>query len=412
MNVEKFVKEKENKDLDFKLELPESKKVAQLVTAFYNSRGGKIILGVEDKGRKLLGIKEPQKAEHRFTQIIRHWCRLDEEPKIEFIKYENRDFIVVHCPKGKDTPYFVRGESKPRVRIGSSNVIANKEEIARLYREGSSKSQDVFPVENAGLDDLDLEKVKKYLKKSELTKQLNNGYLSELMLKEHFIVKENDRLIPTIAGILLFGKNSHLNITQCEIRADRYVGDSMVEWLDRKDIHGTLFEIIKLTEEFMLKNMRTPAKVVGFKTEFRTEYPVEALREAIINALVHRDWHSSNAILLRMFNSHIDIISPGELLRPLKISDIMKDDYIPKSRNKVLVEVLSKSGVMDKRGTGFLRIRESMRKWNLPNPEFIEKQGFFVIKFVNPAIQKIPVLDESKLNQRQKKFFDRGIEGE
>ncbi|MBA3064341.1 DNA helicase, partial [Candidatus Woesearchaeota archaeon] len=149
----------------------------------------------------------------------------------------------------------------------------------------------------------------------------------------------------------------------------------MVEWLDRKDIHGTLFEIIKLTEEFMLKNMRTPAKVIGFKTEFRTEYPVEALREAIINALVHRDWHSSNAILLRMFNSHIDIISPGELLRPLKISDIMKDDYIPKSRNKVLVEVLSKSGVMDKRGTGFLRIRESMRKWNLPNPEFIEKQG-------------------------------------
>lgn len=82
--------------------------------------------------------------------------------------------------------------------------------------------------------------------------------------------------------------------------------------------------------------MRTPAKVVGFKTEFRTEYPIEALREAVINALVHRDWHSSDAILLRMFNSHIDIINPGELLRPLKVSEILKDDYIPKSRNKIL----------------------------------------------------------------------------
>ncbi len=84
----------------------------------------------------------------------------------------------------------------------------------------------------------------------------------------------------------------------------------------------------------------------------------------------------------------------------------MKDDYIPKSRNKVLVEVLSKSRIMDKRGTGFLRIRESMKKWNLPNPEFIEKLGYFVIRFNNPAIQKIPEIDESKLNERQKKALE------
>ncbi len=95
MNVEEFVKEKENKDLDFKLELPESKKAAQLVTAFYNSRGGKIILGVNDN-KKLVGLKNPQKVEHKFTQIIRHWCRLDEEPKIEFIKYENKNFIKLN----------------------------------------------------------------------------------------------------------------------------------------------------------------------------------------------------------------------------------------------------------------------------------------------------------------------------
>ena len=79
----------------------------------------------------------------------------------------------------------------------------------------------------------------------------------------------------------------------------------------------------------------------------------------------------------------------------------MKDDYIPKSRNKVLVEVLSKSGVMDKRGTGFLRIRESMKKWNLPNPEFIEKLGYFVIKFIGPY-QETVIEYKEKLNERQK----------
>ncbi|MCX9083196.1 MAG: hypothetical protein OIN87_00155, partial [Candidatus Methanoperedens sp.] len=325
------------------------------------------------------------------------------EPKIEFVRYNEMDFMVVSCPKGKDTPYFVRGESIPRVRVGSSNMPANKEEIARLYREGSSKSQDVYPVENATLDDLDLEKVRGFLEKNQLTRQLDEDYLTELMLKEHFVVREDKEIIPTFAGILLFGKDPHLNITQCEVRADRYVGDNMVEWVDRKDIHGTIFDIIEQTEEFLLKNMRTPAKVVGFKTEFRTEYPIEALREAVVNALVHRDWNSPNAILIRMFGSHVDILSPGGLLRPLGIEEIERDDYVPLSRNKTLIEVLGKLGIMDKRGTGFLRIRESMKKQDLPNPEFEEKGGYFSIRFANPLMAELPEPDYSVLNERQKK---------
>jgi len=121
---------------------------------------------------------------------------------------------------------------------------------------------------------------------------------------------------------------------------------------------------------------------------------------------VHRDWNSSDAVLVRMFNSHIDILSPGELLRPLKISDIAKDDYIPMSRNKTIVEVLSKSDVMDKRGTGFLRIRRALDKYNMPHPECMEKHGYFVIKFVNPAITKVPIVDDSMLNDRQKKAIE------
>jgi len=400
---EQWVKEKENKDLEFKVELPESKKVAQLITSLYNSRGGKIILGVEDKTKKLIGLKNPQKTEHKFTQIIRHWCKLDKEPEIEFIKHQGKNFILIHCPKGKDTPYFVRGEHLPRVRIGSSNMPANKEETARLYREGSSKSQDIFPVENTTLDDLDFWKVKNYLRKSKLTKQLNRDYLIELMLKEHFVVKENKKIIPTIAGILLFGKNTYLNLHHSEVKADRYIGDTRVEWLDRKDIRGTLFDILEQTKGFFLKNMRTPAKVVGFKTEVKTEYPIEALREAVINALVHRDWHKQETILIRMHNSFIEILSPGELLRPLVIDDIKKNEYVPETRNKVIAGVFNNLEIMDKRGTGFLRIRENLDKWNLPHPEFEERQGWFVIRFRNPDIEKIPKIDETGLNERQKK---------
>lgn len=399
----KLLKQKENKDIEFKLKLPEPKKVAQLMTALYNARGGKIILGIEDETKNPVGLVEPQKTEHKFTQIIRHWCRLDEQPEIEFVKYKNKDFIVIHCPKGRDTPYFVRGEHIPRVRIGSSNMHANKEEIARLYREGSSKSQDIYPVEKANLDDLDLKTVENYLKKSDLTRKLDRNYLTELMLKEHFIVKENGQLIPTIAGILLFGKNTYLDMHHSEVKADRYVGDTRVEWLDRRDIRGTLFDIIKQAEKFFLRNMRTPAKVVGFKTEVRTEYPIDALREAVINALVHRDWHNQETILIRMYNSFVEIISPGELLRPITVDKIKKNDYMPKTRNKIIAGVLNNLEIMDKRGTGFLRIREDLGKWELPPPEFEEKQGWFIVRFRNPNVERVIDTVKFDLNERQKK---------
>ena len=313
---------------------------------------------------------------------------------------------MIHCPKGKDTPYFVRGEHTPRVRIGSSNMPANKEEIARLYREGSSKSQDIYPVENANLDDMNLNSVENYLKKSELTKKLDKDYMIELMLKEYFVALENGKLIPTIAGILLFGKNTYLDMRHSEVKADRYVGDTRVEWLDRRDIRGTLFDIIKQTEKFFLRNMRTPAKVVGFKTEVRTEYPIGALREAVINALAHRDWHNQETILIRMYNSFVEIISPGELLRPITIDKIKRNDYMPKTRNKIIAGVLNNLEIMDKRGTGFLRIREDLEKWELPPPEFEEKQGWFIIRFRNPNVERVMDIDKFELNERQKKAVE------
>jgi len=407
MNVEELVKEKENKDLDFKLELPESKKAAQLVTAFYNSRGGKIILGVEDKSRKPIGIKEPQKTEHRFTQIIRHWCKLDEEPKIEFIKYKNKDLIIIHCPKGKDTPYFVRGESKPRVRIGSSNVVANKEEIARLYREGSSRSFDIETVPKADINDLNLKAIKQYLKESHLTNKLNEKHFFEVISKEGFVSynKNTREYVPTYAGILLFGKHPQINIPYSTILADRYKGIDMVEWIDKNEFNGNLFELIDKCENFFLRNMKTAAKAVGFRTEHKTEYPIDALKEALINALVHRDYLEKENIMIRMFDNRIEIISPGELLRPLTIENLENLNYKPKSRNKIIVDVFLRRKLMDKRGSGILRMREAMKEWKLPEPRFEENTGYFVITFKGPSRAEKPLDEEilRDLNERQKK---------
>ena len=406
MNKEEFEQmliENENKDLDFKLELSDSKKIAQLVTAFYNSRGGKIIIGV-DNNKKLIGIKEPQKTEHKFIQIIRHWCKLDKEPEIEFVKYGGKDFIVIDCPKGKDTPYFVRGEHAPRVRVGSSNMPANKEEISRLYREGSSKSQDIYPVENATLDDLNLDMIKNYFKESKLTEQLNDAHFHKLLKKENFVADINNKLVPTVAGIALFGKHPSLELPHTIIRADRYKGLDVSMWIDRADIEGNIFDLVDTAEKFMLKNIRTAYTPKGFNIDIKTEYPIEALKEAIINAVVHRDYDNRESILIKMFDDRIEIWSPGELLRPLTISQLNDLTYSPKGRNKTIIDVFSRKKLMDKRGTGILRMNKFCDEWGLPKPEFMEQTGYFGIIFRNPDYYtKVPEIKVSvKLNDRQK----------
>ena len=352
-----------------------------------------------------IGLKNPQKQEHKFIQIIRHWCKLDKDPELKFVKYKEKDFIVIDCPKGKDSPYFVKGEYAPRVRIGSSNMPANKEEIARLYREGSSKSHDIYPVENATLDDLDLEKIKAYFVESELTEQLDEKHFFELMENEHFVVNEKNKLVPTIAGIALFGKHPQINLPFTTVLADRYQGIDMISWIDKREVDGTIFELIDHIEKFFLENMKTAAWSSGFRTKHKTEYPITALKEAVINALVHRDYQEKENILIRMFDDRIEIVSPGELLRPLTIEKLEKLDYEPKSRNKTIVDVLLRKKLMDKRGSGILRMKQAMKKWGLPEPEYNENTGYFVIKFTGPY-QETTVEIPEEINERQKKAIE------
>ncbi|MEA3229363.1 MAG: ATP-binding protein [archaeon] len=278
---------------------------------------------------------------------------------------------------------------------------ADKEEIAKLYREGSSKSQDIYPVENATLDDLNLNKVKAYLKESRLAGQLDNAHFYNLLKKENFVAEIDDRLVPTIAGIVLFGKHPQINLPFTTILADRYLGVDMISWIDKREVNGTLFELIDQVEKFFLKNMKTAAWSEGFRTEHKTEYPITALKEAVINALVHRDYHEKENIMIRMFDNRIEIISPGELLRPLTIENLKKLDYKPKSRNKTLVDVLLRRKLMDKRGSGILRMKQAMNGWDLPNPEYKEDSGYFVIKFTGPY-QKTTIKILEELNERQR----------
>ena len=118
---EQLIGQREGETLDFKREMPSSSDLAKLVTAFYNTRGGTIVFGVEDGTRRLVGVPNPQGIEEGITNILRARCSLDVMPSIEFVSYRGMELVVVTCPQGARKPYLVSGETRPYVRVGSSN---------------------------------------------------------------------------------------------------------------------------------------------------------------------------------------------------------------------------------------------------------------------------------------------------
>ena len=168
-NFEKILENFENTDLEFKLEVKcqneqeEKNRIAKTVVAFYNTRGGKIIFGIKEDGknREVVGLPRPQTTESNFFSQINNRCDIDETPLVEFFKYEDKDVLIITCPKGIRSPY--KFKDKIYLRKGSNNIEASEEEIARLYRNRSNDSQDRRIVENSTINELDIDREEKYI---------------------------------------------------------------------------------------------------------------------------------------------------------------------------------------------------------------------------------------------------------
>jgi len=260
--------------------------------------------------------------------------------------------------------------------------------------------------------DVDEEKVKEFLKKSNIT--YNVGSIMEdmentLLNRFKVLKKVDNELKLTNTGILLFSKDPEKFIPQNEIRVLRFKGGTKTEIIDRLYINSTIFDLINKVEAFFKRNTRNAIKIEGFKRSNIPEYPYTAIREAIVNAISHRDYDISGTVItLNIFYDRVEIISPGKLMPPLTIDDLGE---MPVHRNRHICDLLQKTDYMEKAGSGIPRMRESMENYGLQQPEFSEKGDFFKVVFygpkenimdLTPEDEEIIDLDEKfDLNERQ-----------
>lgn len=408
--LSRIVGDDESDAIEWKPSLSQVNEIVESVSAFSNARGGRIIVGVSKSG-KILGVKIGKDTIERLTNKIHQNADPKVHPDIIVKRIENKTVIIVKVKESLDKLVLAFG--RPFKRVGKSTVKMSKEEYERLILEKHRERLqfDKQICKEARLEDIDKKKVNRYLSTREKIRKIKKPKdmpYEELLMNIGAAQKVNNRIIPTNAGILFFGKYPKRFFIQSQLRVVKFKGKKVIHpVIDRLDSANTLWEMIKEAEEFIRKSIR----LLSFRTEKsfmredKFEYPIKALREAIINALIHRDYRETADTRVFIFDDRIEMINPGTFPK-----DVTPAKPIHKAVNPVLCSLMYDVGFIEKYGSGIYMMRELCKKWEMKKPRYklhpIETKLIFESKIKEPTLVKIEKKILKNLNERQKKAIN------
>lgn len=255
-----------------------------------------------------------------------------------------------------------------------------------------------------GYDAIDENEVKVYLDKRaiNLDRRIPDASVENILDSLKVLKKFKGQIKPTNTAILFFSKYASDYIPQNEIRIARFDGVTRGNTLDSQEISGPIYQIIDQVESFFRRNTRTANKIVDFNRIDIPEYPYEAIREALINAIAHRDYNRTGApIMFYIYDNRVEIISPGGLVSGVTLENIGTKH---EARNQSICRIFHETKDMEKLGTGIHKMREYMQEYGLPEPEFKLYDRSFAVIFYGPgenildSISNIPEDRKSNLS--------------
>lgn len=402
MNVLVTIRAGESETTEFKTSLAEWRDVIETISAFSNKKGGTIFIGVGDKC-EIIGTDIGKNTIEILANQIKQNIDPVVYPSIHIENMDGKQVIVVDVDEYEQKPVFAFGRAV--IRVGKSNQKLGSEGIRNLALNTSKVYWDSRACTGTCLEDIDEEKVEWFLK-TRFTKRkvaMPSQMRFEDMLMNIGCAKRIDNEVkPTNAGIVFFCKYSQRFIP-LRILCARFKGvDISRTTLDSLDCSGTLIEMLEQTEEFMRRNMR----LFGFRTPFsfrridKLEYPIEALREGVLNALVHRDCEAASDIRVFIFDDRIEITSPGPFP-----SGTTPENPLHIPRNPMLCQLMRDMGYIEKYGSGIYFMKDVCKEWGIPGPEY--KLSDIETKVIFRSVGEAVVISEIEnlgvdLNGRQR----------
>jgi len=390
------VAQQEGETLEYKRQWTD--RALEDLAAFANTHGGTLLLGVRDDG-EIVGVTADDREIQRIANLIA--AHLGITPSIRVVEMENRPVLEIRVDPA---PGLVSYGGRYLRRVGTTNRNFAPDELARHLLERSGRTWDALPSEWT-LNELDLEAFSHFagLARPRLPHIDPNNPEQTL---QNLDLLSGNRL--KNAGVLLFGKRPQRLFPQAQVRIGIFRG---TEILDSHDYKGTLWtqleeamarfrQVLKVRFDIQVEE----PSLQGLQRKEIWEYPLEALREALINALVHRDYTQPTDIQIKIHEDQLDIWSPGELPPPLKAEDL-RGPHRSVLRNPLLAQAFHFAGLIERWGTGTTRIIELCRQQNLPEPEFQNQQGGFLAAFAKDPYtpERLRSLD---LSERQVQIID------
>jgi ATP-dependent DNA helicase RecG len=343
----------EDPHTDFKRTVDRNAELAKDLVCFANSDGGQLVIGVGDD-RTVVGVPDTDALLLRVDDVAFNLCSPPVTVVPETMRLDGEDVVVLNIAKGDQRPYSTR-DGRYYIRSGARCRGASREELLRLFQAAQSLFYDEQPLPRLSLKDLDLDEVARYLASTQ--QQDLDDDLPRLLRAWRLY----DGAHPTVGGIVLFGRTPQSVLESTRMVVGALAGDDIGgDFIDRKDLAGGLFDLVAQAEAFLNLYLRTGHEIVGFEPEKREEVPAAALREAVINALVHRDYTIPGPTRIFVLVDRVEVRSPGRPPNSVDAEAMRAGVHV--TRNPHIYSRVADAQLATRAGTGIRRIARLLRE--------------------------------------------------
>ena len=340
------------------------------ICAFANAAGGRLLIGVDDQGRKI-GLKNINRVKSEVQSIARN---IDPPLLLDFEPVEN--VLVVSVPSGPNKPYSSNGIFYIREAANSQQM--KRDEIREFFfREGLIRFDEQPCLKFDLQRDFDTRKYRDFIQAAAIPK----GLAQKDVLRNLQVLTDQGL---TNAGALLFSKKVSQFFLQASLTCALFQGTSKTKVLDHAIFQGSVTENYQNAISYLKSHLNTEYVIKGGPREEILELPEEALREALLNALAHRDYRSTSDIQVHIFQDRVEISNPGGLVSGLRLKDLGR---VSRPRNLLLFSLTARMDLVEHIGSGIKRIREALASYGLEPPAIEANSGWFAVTFWRKGFQ-------------------------
>jgi len=403
--LEQLVRQGETETIEFKKSSAQLRRAMETLCGMLNGAGGRVLIGITSEGR-IVGQTVSDKTLREVADFLRCF-----EPTAAIVQTnisigDDKDVLVLEaCPDPTERPYVFEG--RPYQRIGPTTSVMPQENYHRLLAErpDSRTRWETRFAEDYDISDLKREEILRTVRLGIAAGRLPEsigGDVADILARLGLL--KNKRL--NNAAAVLFGTRFLPDYPQCQLRMARFRGVDKSEFLDQRQIEGNAFALLSEAMLFLRRHLPVAGRVVPglFEREDEPLFPLEALREALVNAFCHRDYTIvGGAVSLAIYDDRLEVWSDGTLPSGLTPEDL-KRDHPSKPRNPLIAKVFYLRGIIERWGRGTQKIVELCVRAGHPEPEFGEQAGSVWVRFL-PSGYIAPHRVAHDLTQRQREIL-------